>query len=113
MKEAFLSLHLNRPLLGQRVLDVLSLLNMIGNDEVQIIGDRTTSPIVLHAAALDGRIREISLGGAIRPWMKVVQEPISQNALTNVLPGVLKVYDLPELEKTLGPRNVTTRAILD
>ncbi|MSQ96370.1 MAG: hypothetical protein EXR98_17705 [Gemmataceae bacterium] len=112
-KEAWLSLHLNRPLLGQRVLDILSLLKMINSDNVQIVGEGTTGPIVLHAAALDTRIREILLDGEVRPWMGVVQRPITYNELTNVVPGVLKVYDLPELQKTLAPRKITTREILN
>ena len=105
-KEAFLAMHLNRPLLGQRVLDVLALLKAINSDNVQIVGVGTTGPVALHAAALDGRIREITLENSLRSWLSVVQEPVSSNQLTNVVPGVLRVYDLPELEKSLAPRTV-------
>ncbi len=112
-KETWLSLHLNRPLLGQRVLDILSLIKMTGSDHVHLIGDGVTGPIVLHAAALDNRIREIMLDGEVRPWMTVVQRPITYNQLSNVVPGVLKTYDLPELQKTLAPRKVITHEILN
>jgi hypothetical protein len=105
-REAFLAMHINRPLLGQRVLDVLSLLKAIKSDNVEIIGVGTTGPVVLHAAALDERIKEITLENSLRSWLSVVQEPISTNQLTNVVPGVLKVYDLPELERTLAPRPI-------
>ena len=98
-KTAFLSLHLNRPLLGQRVLDVLSMLKAINSDNVQIVGVGTTGPVALHAAALDGRIREITLENSLRSWLSVVQDPVSYNQLTNVVPGVLKVYDFPELTR--------------
>src|SRR5262249_18020751 len=60
-REAFLALHLNRPLLGQRVLDVLSLLRVIPGEEVQIVGIGTTGPVALHVAALDERIKEVTL----------------------------------------------------
>ncbi len=106
MKEAFLSLHLSRPLLGQRVLDVLSLLKALGNDEVQLAGEATTGPIVLHAAALDHRVRHITLRNSVKSWLSVLERPISFNQLTNVVPGVLKVYDLPELRQTLEARKV-------
>jgi dienelactone hydrolase len=112
-KEAWLAMHLNRPLLGQRVLDVLSLMKAINSENVQIVGARTTGPIVLHAAALDGRIQEISLDGVPTPWMDVVARRVSYNQLTNVVPGVLKVYDLPELQKTLAPRRIVSREILN
>ena len=108
-KEAFLALHLNRPLLGQRVLDVLSLLKTIKSENVQIVGVGTTGPVALHAAALNGQIREITLENSLRSWLSVVQQPVCFNQLTNVVPGVLKVYDLPELEKSLAPRAVVVR----
>jgi cephalosporin-C deacetylase-like acetyl esterase len=103
-KEAFLALHLNRPLLGQRVLDVLSLLKALNSDNIQIVGAGTTGPVVLHAAALNERIREVTLENSLRSWLGVVQQPISYNQLTNAVPGVLKVYDLPDLERSLAPR---------
>src|SRR5205823_3452030 len=37
-KESFLAMHLNRPLLGQRVLDVLSIIASVSKDDVQIVG---------------------------------------------------------------------------
>jgi cephalosporin-C deacetylase-like acetyl esterase len=108
-KEAFLAMHLNRPLLGQRVLDVLSLLKTINSENVQIVGVGTTGPVALHAAALNGQIRDVTLENSLRSWLSVVQQPVSYNQLTNVVPGVLKVYDLPELERALAPRPVTVR----
>jgi hypothetical protein len=110
-KETWLSLHLNRPLLGQRVLDLLSLMKMINSDDVQMVGEGVTGPIVLHAAALDARIREISLDGAVRSWMTVVQRPITYNALSSVVPGVLMRYDLPDLERSLTLRKVQVREV--
>jgi cephalosporin-C deacetylase-like acetyl esterase len=108
-REAFLAMHLNRPLLGQRVLDVLSLVKAIKSDNIQIIGVGVTGPVALHAAALDERIKEITLENSLPSWLSVVEQPISTNQLTNVVPGVLKVYDLPDLERTLAPRPVTVR----
>jgi dienelactone hydrolase len=108
-KEAFLAMHLNRPLLGQRTLDVLSLVKAIGGDHVQIVGVGTTGPIALHSAALDGRIKEITLENSLGSWLSVVDRPLSVNQLTNVAPGVLKVYDLPELAGSLMPRRVAVR----
>jgi dienelactone hydrolase len=108
-KEAFLAQHLDRPLLGQRVLDVLSLLKVLGSDNVQIVGVGTTGPVVLHVAALVHRIREVTLENSLRSWVSVVQQPVTYNQLTNVVPGVLKVYDLPDLEKAMAPRQVIVR----
>lgn len=114
-REAFLSLHLNRPLLGQRVLDVLSLVRGLsdpatskagtvfqglqpGNKiSVEIIASGIAGPIALHAALFDERIVKVSVRDSIESWTQVATTPISQNQLTNVIPGALKVYDLPDL----------------
>ncbi|HEX3314395.1 MAG TPA: prolyl oligopeptidase family serine peptidase, partial [Gemmataceae bacterium] len=105
-KEAFVSLDLGRPLLGQRVLDILSLLKALDGGDVEIIGEGITGPIVLHAAALDPRIRLVKLRNSLTSWTSVVEQPISHDQLANVVPGVLKVYDLPELTRTLEERGV-------
>jgi dienelactone hydrolase len=105
-KEAMLALHLNRPLLGQRVLDVLSVLKMIKGDDFEIVGVGTTGPVALHVAALEDRIRDVTLENSLKSWQSVVETPISFNQLTNVVPGVLKYYDLPDLEKSLTAKVV-------
>jgi len=43
-------------------------------------------------------------------WMSVVQTPLTYNQLSSVVPGVLKVYDLPELAATLAPRAIGHRS---
>ena len=108
-KEAFLALHLDRPLLGQRTLDALSLVKMINNDAVEIVGIGASGPIALHAAALDERIAVITLENALESWLSVVQTPISRGQLANVVPGVLQAYDLPDLRRSLAPRLINVR----
>src|SRR5207302_691270 len=98
-KEAFLALHLNRPLLGQRVYDVLAVLEALAREkragEFRLVGVGSAGPIALHAAALDPRIKAVTLEQALVSWSAVVKTPVTYNQLTNVVPGALKVYDLP------------------
>jgi cephalosporin-C deacetylase-like acetyl esterase len=116
-KEAFLALHLNRPLLGQRVFDVLTVLDRVAKDghasEVRIVGVGSAGPIALHAAALDARIKEVILERSLTSWSAVVKTPITYNQLTNVVPGALKVYDLPDLAAAIAPRPLTIRVTVD
>ncbi|MDB5390350.1 MAG: metalloendopeptidase-like rane protein [Planctomycetaceae bacterium] len=113
-REAILSLHLNRPLLGQRVLDVLSIVDNITTGTpkkvVEIIAVGTCGPIAQHAAIFDSRISKVSVRDSVASWTSVATTPISKNQLSNVVPGALKTYDLPDLErlcltqgKRLGP----------
>ncbi len=112
-KESFLGVLLGRPLLGQRVLDVLAVLRAAGQDEVHLFADGLTGPIALHAAALDPSIRQVTLDRALVSWTNVAHTPVTLNQLSNVVPNVLTVYDLPELAATLAPRSLRIRASLD
>jgi cephalosporin-C deacetylase-like acetyl esterase len=117
VKEAFLSLHLNRPLLGQRTLDVLTVLEWAAKsrkqEPIQIIAIGAAGPVALHAAALDDRISEVTLQRSLVSWSSVVQTPVNYNQLTNVVPGVLESYDLPDLAGRLAPRPLTISDPLD
>ncbi len=109
--EAFVSLHLNRPLLGQRATDLLAIVaKMAGeSDEIQLIGVGAAGPAALHAAALEPRINRLALLDALVSWSAVVRAPISHNQLTNVVPGALAAYDLPDLAAAVAPRPLTIR----
>lgn len=106
-REAFLSLHLNRPLLGQRVLDLLSVVDYLatstaGKPHVEIIALGTCGPVAQHAALLDSRITNVVTRDSLASWTSVATTPISKNQLTNVVPNALKTYDLPDLERARG-----------
>ncbi len=119
-KEAFLALHLQRPLLGQRVQDVMLILLRMMQDveegtslEFHLVGVGAAAPVALHVAALTTMITRVTLERPVISWSAVVQTPISSNQLTNVVPGALEVYDLPDLAGTLAPRPLTIRAAVD
>jgi pimeloyl-ACP methyl ester carboxylesterase len=110
---SFLGLHLNRPLLGQRVHDLLSILAVYHSNRpaIHVVGVGTGGPIALHAAALDPRIEAVTLEQSVLSWAAVVRSPISHNQLTNVVPGVLKAYDLPDLAALIAPRPLGIHAV--
>jgi dienelactone hydrolase/pimeloyl-ACP methyl ester carboxylesterase len=119
-KEAFLALHLNRPLLGQRVQDVvLILLRMMEEAEVgdtiefHVVGVGSAGPVALHAAALFAGITKVTLERSVLSWSLVARTPVSHNQLTNVVPGALEHYDLPELAATLAPKSLTIRSAVN
>jgi dienelactone hydrolase/pimeloyl-ACP methyl ester carboxylesterase len=113
-KEAFLGLHLNRPLLGQRVHDVLAVMSALqpqAPNGFHLIGVETAGPVALHAAALDPRVARLTLERSLTSWSDVAATPITHNQLTNVVPGALKVYDLPELAGLVAPRPLALREL--
>jgi hypothetical protein len=112
LHEALLAMYLNRPLLGQRVYDLLAVLSegaIEGAPGVRLVGVGSAGPVVLHAAALEERVTEVSVEGAIASWAGVVRTPMNYDQLANVVPGVLKDYDLPDLAAALAPRPLALR----
>jgi cephalosporin-C deacetylase-like acetyl esterase len=113
--EAFVSLHLNGPLLGQRATDLLAVVaNVVGeSDDIELIGVGSAGLAALHAAALEPRIKRLTLEGALVSWSAVVRTPVSRDQLTNVVPGALAAYDLPDLAGLMAPRPLTIRRPAD
>jgi hypothetical protein len=122
VKEAFLALHLDRPLLGQRVKDLLSILEAIDAElggqhqagfDVEAFG--AAGPIVLHAALLDerGLIKSVTLQRSLLSWSSILDRKISRGQIASVVPGALELYDLPDLAARLVPRKLTIRGAVD
>ena len=107
-----LSMHLGRPMMGQRVeevlaaLDVLAEHNKVDTDEIEAIGIGKAGPVVLHAAALDDRVSEVTVKGSVNSWIDIVREPLAKDILDHIVPSVLKYYDLPDLVRVIAPRPV-------
>jgi cephalosporin-C deacetylase-like acetyl esterase len=112
-REAFLAVHLNRPLLAQRIADIRAVLLARGPEKVDVIGVEAAGPIALHAALFEPRIGRIILERSLASWSMVAENPISHNQLANVVPGALKAYDLPELAGALAPLPLTIREPVD
>ncbi|MBM3980031.1 MAG: hypothetical protein FJ304_07065 [Planctomycetes bacterium] len=113
-KESFLALHLNQPLLGQRTADLLGVINTAPKEQgVELLGLGAAGPVALHAAALNFRVKAVTIDAGLVSWDNVLRTPISHNQLANVVPGALKVYDLPDLCASLAPRPLTIRNPVD
>jgi len=73
-----------------------------------IVGVGRAGPVVLHAALMDqrGSIKEVTLERSLVSWEDVVKRGISRDQLGSVVPGALRVYDLPDLVARMAPRPV-------
>lgn len=114
--DSFLGIHLNRPLLGQRVYDVLSVMKYMANqsgEEITLVGVGSAAPIALHAAALSPIIKQTTIEKGLVSWTNVASTSVTYDQLTHVVPGALKLYDFPELAALIAPRGLTIRNALD
>lgn len=130
----YLGVHLDRPLLGQRVKDVLTVLHKlptlvkppkgvlvsphrkipnIDTDNLTIVGIEKGGPIALHAAFLSGKFKKVTLRRSITSWMDVVKTPLCVEQLDQTVPLALRYYDLPDLVQAIGPENVTIEEPMD
>jgi pimeloyl-ACP methyl ester carboxylesterase len=113
-KEAFIGMGLDRPLLGQRVHDLVAVVGALdGPTDLEAIGVGVAAPIVLHAAALEPRITRVTLDGGVLSWSLVARTPVTRGQLANVVPRALEAYDLPDLAAALAPRPLTIRNAVD
>lgn len=60
--------------------------------------------VLLHAAILDSRLMHITVAHLPPTYTDVVKDPLPKDAPQDVLPGVLRVYDTPDLIRALGSR---------
>jgi cephalosporin-C deacetylase-like acetyl esterase len=116
---AMLSLHLNRPLLGQRAEDILTAVSYLAAREdvddsrIELVGVGHCGPVALHAAAFDKRISQVTLVRSIPAWLAVLGTPTAGSQLENVVPFALETYDLPDLVRAIAPRKVVIESPVD
>jgi cephalosporin-C deacetylase-like acetyl esterase len=116
---AMLSLHLNRPLLGQRTEDILTAVSYLAAREdvdesrIELIGVGHCGPVALHAAAFDKRILQVTVVQSIPSWLAVLGTPTAGSQLENVVPFALETYDLPDLVRAIAPRKVVIESPVD
>ncbi len=100
---AVVALHEGCPLVGQRVVDVLTLTDfcthhpLLSGHPLHVVADGLYGPVMMHAAVLDPRIRKVLLTRTLKTWRDYLQNPLQHDMMTNVVPGALRHYDLPDL----------------
>jgi hypothetical protein len=112
---AFLALMVGRPLVGIRMndilrgVDVLKELNIAAPQGVLGIARGRIGTALLHAAAVDTRLSRLILEENLVSYQAVGAAPIHRSIEDIVVPGVLGIYDLPDLVAAMAPRQVALR----
>lgn len=116
---AWASLVLGKPLLGQRVTDLLAVAAAVSNlDEAAsrrlVVAARGALTVpALFAAALDERIRSLYLAGGLVSYRSIVEIEEADHPFANYLPGALLAGDLPDLAASVAPRPVWLAGAVD
>lgn len=111
-ESAMTALHIGRPLVGMRMTDVLRGIDLltaradVEPTKIYGFGKEAGAIPLLHAAAMDDRIGKIALEGMLASYQTIIQQRIHRQVFEQVIPGVLRLYDLPDVVAALAPRPV-------
>jgi cephalosporin-C deacetylase-like acetyl esterase len=100
---SMISMHIGKPIMGQRVTDLISVLDFISAQPkmqgrpINIIANGLYGPVSIHAAYLDKRIHSVELSRSMKSFTEYVRNPMQHDMYGNVLFGVLNYYDLKDL----------------
>lgn len=100
-------LMLGRPYLGQRIYDVLMVLNLLkknGAEEIYLYGHGQGSIIALFTGVLSRSLKKITLKNCPLSFYEWTQVPSVSWADANFPHGILKYMDIPDLLKVLGEK---------
>jgi hypothetical protein len=116
------ALAIGRPLLGQRVIDVLLAIDVLaetlGTGQIVVVGDGAGGLWGMYAAALDQRIAALAARGCLSTYQRVIDSPCptwvqNDRESSVVVPGALKYFDLPDLVSLMAPRSVRLSSLVD
>ena len=106
----FYSVHalmLDRPYVGGKTHDVLSVLDWLagyGHDRIHLAATGWGTVPGLLAAVLSDRVDKVTLKGALVSYESVARKQTYEWPLSSFVPDVLRRFDLPELRRALGDK---------
>jgi cephalosporin-C deacetylase-like acetyl esterase len=108
---AWAGMMLGRPLVGQRVTDVLAFVQALAavypQAKIAVAAREKMTVPALCAAAIEPRIASAYLCRGLRSWRSLVESDTYSHTLANFVPDVLRKTDLPQIARSLGSRVVT------
>ncbi|HPJ58537.1 MAG TPA: acetylxylan esterase [Bacteroidales bacterium] len=111
-RNAMISMHTGKPAMGQRVIDIMSLVDFVNSDKllkgrkVNIVANGSYGPAVIHAVFLDPGIEMAEITRSVKSFNEYLLNPMQRDVYTNVLYGVLRYYDLKDLVGLAGRNRI-------
>jgi hypothetical protein len=111
-RNAMTSMHIGKPIVGQRVVDIKTILDFIDTETdlkgrtIKLKATGTYGPVAIHAAFLDKRISNTEITGSVKSYIEYLKNPMQRDVYSNVLYGVLQYYDLKDLIELSGKNRI-------
>jgi cephalosporin-C deacetylase-like acetyl esterase len=96
-----------------RCMDWLSSRPDVDPSKITARGSGAMGIVLLNAAALDTRIREVAVDKTLISYRSAVESAMTRNLAQSVIPGVLRHYDLDDLLVAIAPRPVSIISPID
>jgi len=107
-RNAILALHMGKPLVGQRVIDILNVVEFIRADKnlknlpITINAVGLVAIPALHALFLNSDIKDVNLYQTLLSYQTMLNQPLAKDRYGAVISNVLNYYDLPDLINWIG-----------
>lgn len=104
-RAAMTALHIGKPLMGRRVKQILTIVNFLestalySSHAIEIVARGLYGPAAIHTTFLSSAIQDLEVRRSIKSFNEFISNPLQKDMFSNVLVGVLKFYDLPDLVK--------------
>ncbi|MEO6816389.1 MAG: acetylxylan esterase [Edaphobacter sp.] len=106
-----------KTIMGMRIDDTIRAVDYLASrsdvDAKRITADASghLGLVLLHAAVLDARLGHITVDDALSSYRSLIESPMPRDAPQDILPEVIRYYDLLELDRALGSRLTLTHPL--
>ncbi len=100
---------LDRPYIGQRTHDVLTVLDWlssIGHKEVHVVGKGWGALPATFASVLSDQVAQVTLKNALTSYQGVAESKEYAWPLATLVPNVLSAFDLPDCYRVLREKDL-------
>lgn len=116
---AWASLALGKPLVGQRVTDILALVAALRlhpatrTRQIYLAALGKLTVPALFAASLEPDIKGLYLAGGLACFQNLIQTEVPRYPFANYVPALLNHTDLPEIAASITPRKIVLAGTID
>jgi cephalosporin-C deacetylase-like acetyl esterase len=113
------ALLVGKTMAGMRALDIMRGIDVLAErpevdrQKISGAGKGLAALPILYAAVLDGRIQKVNLEEMLVSYQSMVDRRIHHEMWENVVPGALRYFDVPDLVKSIAPREVRISRSVD
>ncbi len=111
-RDSMMALLVGKTMTGMRTLDVIRGLDVLAargdvdSARLAVAGRGGAAIPALYAALFDRRISNVVVEGLLNSYETVVSERIAVGVTEQIIPSVLKYFDLPDVVAAIAPRRV-------